>query len=214
MVPVRFACALTVFLALSAFGARDALPQSVVSQIEKAFEKKQAATSTYESNFKQTLRLKGVREAIVSSGKFYYEAPGRLLIQFREPRGEYVMIKDAELTFKKHAKPLVRSRISSDDWQSGPAMLLELFRDGGKRFGEHYDIQMKDDGNWLLVTLVRKDDDEDLPAIIENKLLRKSFEIRSIRVHSNENESLLYEFTNPVWNRPIDPSVFHRGDKS
>jgi outer membrane lipoprotein-sorting protein len=200
MVSVRSACLIFLLAAQ--------LPRGESENIQREFERKQASTSSYKADFKQTLRLSGVRDPVVSSGKFVYVAPDQMLIEFLEPKGEFMMISKGELYYKKRSKPLEQHKLESDR-QSGPVMLLELFRNGGKSLHEHYNVDMSSDANRLLVTLTRKDDDEDFPSKIENKLLRESLKIQSVRVYFGEDESMLYEFLNPARNVPVDPDLFH-----
>ena len=134
MVSVR-AGFLLIFLLLAYPGLPGrALEPAEQQAMERAFEKKQAETSTFQSGFKQTVRLVGVRNVVVSAGRFYYAAPQSLLIKFDEPRGEYLMMKGSDLFMKKRGKEGIHRKIQPGESETGLSMLLALFPPGGGRF--------------------------------------------------------------------------------
>jgi len=183
--------------------------------IQKTFQKQQQQTSSLQSGYRQTVRLKGVRDASVSSGKFYYISPDSILIKFDDPKGEYLMIRGKDLFLKKNGKQEVRRKINPDEPETGLSMLLDLFRTGGKQFQDEFQLQMSYEKNDLIVTLTQKKSDEDvLPSRIENRLSRDGLNIKSVLVEFDGGHSILYEFTKPVRNRSIPPSVFEHPERS
>jgi hypothetical protein len=88
-------------------------------------------------------------------------------------------------------------------------MLLELFRNGGRRFQEHYHIGMARRGRWLSVDLIRRHHDDELPESIQNLLLAETLTVEAIHVMT-DTDVLSYELTRPLRNKPIDPAVFER----
>jgi outer membrane lipoprotein-sorting protein len=207
MVPVR---ARLLFILIVFASSADTRALSADQRaIEKAFQQRQAETKSLQSGFKQTVRLKGVRDPVVSLGKFYYIAPESLLIRFDQPKGEYMMMRGNELFTKKTGKRQARRKLGDDEPHTGLSMLLDLFRTGGRRFQDEFEIRMKNDGNELLVTLTNKHgNDELLPGRIENRLSQSELNLKSVLVEFAGGQAILYEFIKPVRNKPIPPSLF------
>jgi hypothetical protein len=149
-----------------------------------------------------------MRDPIVSSGRLYYAAPDSLLIKFDRPKGEYVMMRGDDFFMKKSGKEPVHRRIDADERGQGLGMLVDLFRDGAAGFKNRYEVRMLADTSELKVILTPKDGDEDEPGRIENRLLLPGLEIRSVLVRYGENQSILYEFIDPVRNKTIRAEIF------
>lgn len=179
------------------------------SAIEKAFQKKQEETSTLQSGFRQTVHMAGVRDPVVSSGKFYYLAPQSILIRFDKPKGEYMMMKGSDLFIKKTGKKETRRKLKPDEPHTGLSMLLDLFRTGGRQFQDEFELRMGTEARDLLVTLTqKKSDDELLPLRIENRLSRADLSLKSVLVQFEGGQAILYEFIKPVRDKIIPPSTF------
>lgn len=205
MVSVRTGILLILLLAFSA----GALPPAEQKSIEHAFQKKQEETSTLQSGFRQTVRMAGVRDPVVSTGKFYYLAPQSILIRFDQPKGEYMMMKGNELFIKKAGKKETRRKLKADEPHTGLSMLLDLFRTGGRQFQDEFELRMRNEAGDLLVTLTQKKSDDDLlPLKIENRLSRADLSLKSVLVQFEGGQAILYEFIKPVRNKTIAPSIF------
>jgi hypothetical protein len=131
-----------------------------------------------------------------------------------DPKGEYLMMKGNDIYLKKTGKKQVHRKVKDAEGESGLSMLLDLFRTGGRRFNDEFEVQMKPDAGDLLVTLRQDDPDQDmLPLKIENRISRADMGIKSVLVRFKENQTILYEFIKPIRNKAILPSVFENPER-
>ena len=176
----------------------------------KAFERKQKETQTFQADLKQTLRLRGMRDPIESNGWIYYRAPDLLLIRYGEPKGEFILVEGKNLYVKRAGKPLIRKKLKAGGGlrENNIGALLSLFQDGGQEYSRELDVQMEQQKNQLLVCLNHPEG-----MVIQNSLTLPNLELKSIRVILDSENSISYELSRIIRNKPLDPKVFDLSGK-
>jgi hypothetical protein len=81
-------------------------------------------------------------------------------------------------------------------------MLLALFRGDVTDWEKKFRVTCARDGDRLIITL------RDERVEIENLVALPSYEIRSVQVRFDTDNSMTYEFSNAVRNRPLDERLF------
>ncbi len=164
---------------------------------DEAFARLQQQTRTYQADLKQTVRLRGLQKPVESTGTIYFQAPGQLRISFTQPAGEYLLITGNDVYVKKANRPL-RHNTADPNAQ----MLLSLFRGYVKDWEKKFRVTCARDADRLIVTL------RDERIEIENVVALPSYEIRSVQVRFDADNSMTYEFTHAVRNQPLDGRLF------
>lgn len=166
-------------------------------QHDEAFARLQQQTQSYQADLKQTVRLRGLQRPVESAGRIYFRAPGQLRMSFTQPAGEYMLMTGNDVYVKKTNHPL-RHKTADANTQ----MLLSLFRGDVKDWEKKFRVTCARDGDRLIVTL------RDERVEIENTVELPSYEIRSVQVRFDADNSMTYEFTHPVRNQPLDDKLF------
>lgn len=164
---------------------------------DEAFARLQQQTQTYQADLKQTVRLRGLQTPVQSAGKIYFQAPGRLRISFTQPAGEYLLVTGNDVYIKKSNRSL-RHKTADANTQ----MLLSLFRGDVKDWEKKFRVACECDGERLIVTL------RDERVEIENVIALPSYEIQSVQIRFDADNSMTYEFAHPVRNQPLDARLF------
>jgi outer membrane lipoprotein-sorting protein len=176
------------------------------------FTARQQQTETWRAVLKHTLRLRGLRQPVESDGEIFYRRPDALAIHFRRPAGEFLILNGRDAWLKKSRQPLRHRAL--DPREPGNAewtFLLSLFRDGAADTHERFHIEITRADNHLLVTLVPRQPPRPrsrAPVRIENEVDPDTLELRRLRLHFDNDNLITYEFSRPVRNEPIGPSVF------
>lgn len=171
-----------------------------------AFARTQQQTQTYQADLKQTVRLRGLQKPVESAGKILYKAPGALRLSFTQPAGEYMLLTGDDLYMKKANRALIHRKSAGQNAR----MLLELFHGGAKDWEEKFDITYARADDHLIVTLRPKQ--AEVKVEIENIVSLPSYDIRSIQIRFDKDNSLTYEFANPVRNAPLEDKLFEISD--
>ncbi len=84
--------------------------------LQEQFERHQSSLRTALVEFSQTLSLAGLRNPAVSRGRILYAAPGRLLVEYQRPPGDFVLLPgDGTLISRKGRRPPVAQRLERMD---------------------------------------------------------------------------------------------------
>jgi outer membrane lipoprotein-sorting protein len=172
----------------------------------------QRETRTYRADLKQTVRLRGLREPVVSEGAVYYRRPDALAFVFATPSDEFFIVNGADTWLKKRNKPVQHRRIDPSDGASAGDMryLLSVFQDGGGKAHERFEVEIARSGGTLRVVLtpIERHPRSREPVKIENWVDAESLELRGMRVEFPGNNAIEYEFANPRRNGEIAKNVF------
>ncbi len=173
-----------------------------------AFNAKQGATQTYQAELTQQLQLRGLKRPAESRGQLFYRAPAELLLRYDQPAGEFLLLKDADVWFKKTDRPLVHRHQVAGGANPGKSLLM-LFRDDPDGVRRQFNVTVARTNSTLQVTLTPKEKDPHMRLVaIENVVREADLEVLSVRTIFEGQNQITYEFTNPRRNAPLDAALF------
>ncbi len=173
-----------------------------------AFVRIQQQTQSYQAELHQTVRLRGLKKPVESTGRILYRAPGSLRLAFTKPAGEYMLITGDDIYVKKSNRPLSHRKTDSQNARpdQNARLLLLLFQGRVHDWLEFFTATVAREDDDLIVTLRSKQ--ADVKVEIENIVALPSYDIRSIQIRFDKDNSLTYEFFNPVRNAPVADNLF------
>ena len=176
-----------------------------------AFVHTQQQTQSYQAELKQTVRIHGLQKPIESDGHIYYRAPGSMRMDFTQPAGEYMLITGDDMYLKKSNRAVIHRKATGPKSRpdQNARMLLSLFQGGVDEWSEQFDVTIAREDDHLVVTLHPKQADAKAHGVeIENIVALPSYDIRSIQIRFDKENSLTYDFTNAVRNATLDDKLF------
>jgi outer membrane lipoprotein-sorting protein len=183
------------------------LSESEQREFSRAFSKKQKQLKSFQADLKQTLLLEGIRDPVKSVGRIYYQAPDSLLIDFAQPKGEFMLIRGTELYVKKSGKSLLRRKLGDGPGETNMLMLLALFQNGAVE-NENFEVSMDQVKDRLFVKLIPKELENKRVLQIENELSLPDLSVRSIKVTFGESNVIRYELSNQKRNPKLSEDLF------
>jgi hypothetical protein len=185
----------------------------------EAFVAHQTATRTFAADVRQTFHWSFPRRHVVSLGQISYQAPGFLAMVFTSPAPELVLVRGDDLYIKRDKKALARYKLEVHNGKPTQEVqfLLSFFQNGCTNFAGLFDARTEsapisksgqtDDAH--TVTLLPKHPGRMFPLrSVDNVIAWPSMDVRSMRIGLIWDSYILYEFTNPRRNQPLDASVF------
>ena len=106
------------------------LSPAETQSLREQFEKRQSSLQMASVDFSQTLSLAGLRRPAVSRGRILYASRGRLLIEYQQPPGDFILLPgDGTLVSRKGGRPIVAQKLDQMDVRArrGLTLLLSLF---------------------------------------------------------------------------------------
>jgi hypothetical protein len=177
----------------------------------EAFVAHQTATRTFDADVRQTFHWSFPHRHVESLGHLSYQAPGFLAMAFTSPVPELVLVRGDDLYIKRDKKALVRYKLEVHNGKptQDVQFLLGFFQNGCTNFAELFDARITPDDHALTVTLLPKHPGRMFPLrSVENVIAWPSMDVRSMRIGLIWDSYILYKFTNPRRNQPLDATVF------
>jgi hypothetical protein len=184
-----------------------------------AFVAHQAATKTFEAELRQTFHWSFPRRHVESLGRISYQAPDFLAIVLTNPAPELVLVHGHDLYIKRDKKPLAKYKLGVHNGKptQNVQFLLGFFQNGCTNFAGLFDAHAAlaptsksgraDDAR--TITLLPKHSMQMFPLrSVENVIGWPSMDVRSMRIGLIWDSYIMYEFTNPRRNQPLDATVF------
>lgn len=165
---------------------------------------------TLQANFRQTITSPGMRQPVTSEGRFYYQAPDKLRIDYSLPAGDYFLLNGDRFEIRRRGKS---PAIYDAGHPSARALvaLREVLK-GEPPSGEFQKEVIRDDGAFrvVLTPLVTS---PTLPRKIENCVDAKTLSLLSMTITMPQGASMEFVFEKPRQNQTLDPGIFgHRFD--
>ena len=185
----------------------------------EAFVAHQTATQTFAADVRQTFHWSFPHRHVESLGHLSYEAPGFLAMVFTSPAPELVLVRGDDLYIKRDKKALARYKLEVHNGKptQDVQFLLGFFQNGCTNFAGLFDARVATIGesdlgrtDWACtVTLVPKHPGRMFPLRSVNSVIAwPSMDVRSMRIGLIWDSYILYEFTNPRRNQPLDATIF------
>jgi outer membrane lipoprotein-sorting protein len=160
---------------------------------------------TLQADFRQTLTSPGMRQPVVSEGRFHYKKPDSLRIDYSRPEGDYFLLKGDRFETRRRGKPPAILEASHPSARALVA-LREVLR-GTPPAGDFQKEVMRENGVFRVV-LTPLVPSPNLPRQIENRVDAKSLALLSMTLTMPQGAVMEFVFENPRRNQPVDPSVF------
>ena len=187
--------ALLPLMAAAAFG----------EDLEARFLASHKDLKSLQADFRQTITSPGMRQPVVSEGRFYYEAPDKLRIDYAQPAGDYFLLTGERFQTRRRGKP---PSIRDAGHPSARALvaLREVLR-GTPPAGEFQKQVERRDGAFVVV-LTPLVPSATLPQKIENRVDAKTFALLGMTITMPQGTSMEFVFKNPRRNQSLDPGIF------
>ena len=177
----------------------------------EAFVVHQSATRTFEADLRQTFHWSFPHRHVESLGHISYHAPGFLAMVFTSPAPELVLVRGDDLYIKRDKKALATYKLEVHNGKptQDVQFLLSFFQNGCTNFTVLFDARIESADDTRTATLFPKHPGRMFPLrSVENVIAWPSMDVRSMRIGLIWDSYILYEFTNPRRNQPLDASVF------
>ena len=202
MVPI---CAFILFLS-QVFCFGQALSPLEQNRYKTQFTQSQKNLKTFSASLKQSLQLSGMKKPIISQGKLFFQNPqGWLLIDYTEPAGEFILLRDSKLFIKKQGKPL---RDFKKEGKNSFTMLSLFFQEEAEIWEKNFNVSMLKKENQLIVLLVPIKKNQAQAQKIETHVDLETFLPQEIQLNFEENNQLIYQFFNVQRNKVLSPELF------
>lgn len=155
----------------------------------------------------QTRAMSVLVKEDVKAGKFYYLRPGNILLSFDD--GDYILMTDSHFRMKSGNKKN-SMKISSNPMLKELKNLLTACMTGDiSMISKGFDMELAEDGGSYSLKLVP----EDKRAASRISAIELVFDARDMSLAKLEmveptGDFTRYEFTDKVFNKELDPSVF------
>jgi outer membrane lipoprotein-sorting protein len=189
------ALALIPLMAAAAFG----------EDLEARFLANQKNLESLQADFRQTITSPGMRQPVVSEGRFYYQAPNQLRIDYSRPAGDYFWLNGDRFEARRRGKPPAVLDASHPSARALVA-LREVLR-GTPPAGEFQKQIERKDGEFLVI-LTPLAPSPTLPRKIENRVDAKSLALLGMTITMPQGATMEFALENPLRNKPLDPAVF------
>jgi len=158
-----------------------------------------------QADFRQTITSPGMRQPVVSEGRFYYQAPDKLRIDYSRPAGDYFLLNGEHFETRRRGKvPAVLD--SSHPSARALVALREVLR-GTPPVGE-FQKQVERRGGEFRVILTPLAPSPTLPRKIENRVDAKSLALLGMTITMPQGAAMEFVFENPLRNQPLETGVF------
>lgn len=184
-----------LFISASAFG----------EDLEARFLASHKKLESVQADFRQTITSPGMRQPVVSEGRFYYQAPDKLRIDYSRPAGDYFLLNGDLFETRRRGKSPV---VFDAGHPSARALvaLREVLR-GTPPTGEFQKQVERGDGEFRVI-LTPLAPSPALPRKIENRVDAKSLDLLGMTVTMPQGNGMEFFFENSRRNQPVEPSIF------
>lgn len=227
MVPIRsrFRRGLPAWIAAAGFVAAfaggsdlagaDDLSAAETRSLQEQFEKRQSSLQMASVDFSQTLSLAGLRRPAVSRGRILYASRGRLLIEYQQPAGDFVLLPgDGTLVSRKGNRPIVAQKLEQMDGRTrrGLTLLLSLF-EGKLPVGiTHPRFEARREGEHRVIVTMTPQASAGAPADgverIETTLVLPALDPAAVSIRLAGGAEMRYDFGQIERRAKLSPDAF------
>lgn len=176
--------------------------------LEERFLESQKNLQSLQADFRQTITSPGLKQPVVSEGRFYYLAPDKLRIDYTKPEGDYFLLNGDHFESRRRGKAPV---VVPVDHPSARALssLREVLR--GTPPTEDFQKQVDREDGVFRVVLTPATASPAMPQKIENRIDPNSLALLGMSITTPKGAGMEFVLENPRRNQPLDPAVFSAG---
>lgn len=189
-----------------ALHAKDLSPDEM-QHLERRFSEVQKSTRTLRADFKQEIRMPGMRRPVVSKGEFLYRAPDDLRVTFTEPPGDYLLLHGETLEMSRGGKPPVK-KSSTDRAAKALVALRQVLRGSPEEADAGMNHKIRREDGQYIITITPTSRSPQLPEKIENRVDADSLILRNMAITLPRGIHLEYRLAHPRRDVPIAPGTF------
>jgi outer membrane lipoprotein-sorting protein len=182
---------------------------AATDDLEARFLGNQKKIKTLQADFQQTILFPGMRSPVVSLGRFYYQAPDKIRINYTSPAGDYFLLSGDLFETRRNRKPPVVQ--DSKHPSAGALTALRKVLLGTPPGGE-FQKTVERSGDEFTVTLQPLVPKPSLPRKIVNRVDARSLELLGMEISLPQGGTMKFEFQNIDINQRIGADVFSAGD--
>lgn len=191
---------------LSALTARGQLPDSFRERLAQASRENR----TIQCDFTQHRQVRRMKSGIELKGRFYYDNAKAMALDYTEPAGDKVIIRDGSIILKT-AGQVTETATSANPMLQQVALMIRASMTGDlTQFGEGWQIdyaEKEGTGTVRMAPLSRR-----ARKYIDSITLcfdMKSMTLDRMELNETEGGHSVYEFRNKQFNLAVDPARFN-----
>ncbi|MDR0725964.1 MAG: outer membrane lipoprotein carrier protein LolA [Prevotellaceae bacterium] len=191
-----------------AVDAQDSSADSIVKKIKQA----NLQYSSITSDFVQVKHVSFMNEDVSSNGKFFYNKPDRLLMQYEQPAGDIMLINKDQLVMIAVGKYSKASTRSSSKARTIRSILSSCLQgDVSLIDGVTLSSEETDDGYVVTAQLKKKTRNNVKKVVLTYD--KTDLTLSVMRMEESDGSYTVYTLFNKVLNQPIGDEVFKAPSK-
>lgn len=173
--------------------------------LERRFFESQAKTKTLEADFIQTITAPGLGKPASSSGRFFFQSPGSLRIEYTNPLGDWMQLDGGNFKIARSSQNAI-TRPAEHPSARVLAALREILCGRKPAEGMHRTIEI--DGGIYRVTIKPMRPGSTRPKRISIEASVERFELQSLMVELPRGASMRFDFSDFRRNHPLPSNLF------
>jgi len=176
--------------------------------LEERFLESQKNLKSLQADFRQIITSPGLKQPVVSEGRFYYLAPDKLRIDYTKPEGDYFLLNGNHFESRRRGKVPVVVPVNHPSARALTS-LREVLR-GTPPTGDFQKQVDRQDGEFRVV-LTPATASPTMPRKIENRVDANSLALLGMCITTPNGAAMEFLLENPRRNQLLDPVVFSSG---
>ncbi len=164
---------------------------------------------TIVAKFKQTKRVTGIKDLIVSQGDFYYHRDGKMAMVYSEPKGDKVVMSGENFEITTAGKT-IKSSASSNPMMAQISYMMQASMSGDvAKLGKGWKVDIKESTNQYTVIITPTD--RRIKRYISSMTMTfcsSTMTLDKLLMEETNGGYTSYIFTNKAINQEIDPEKF------
>ncbi len=181
---------------------------AIAGDLEERFLENQKSLESLQADFRQIITSPGLKQPVVSEGRFYYLAPDKLRIDYTKPEGDYFLLNGDHFESRRRGKAPVVVPVNHPSARA-LSSLREVLR--GTPPSEDFQKQVDRKEGEIRVVLTPSTASPAMPQKIENRVDANSLALLGMTITTPNGAGMEFLLENPRRNQAIDPAVFSSG---
>ncbi len=199
----------TLILSLGLFAA-NAQQSTTEQEFNRQLEAVSSRNKTIKCDFKQTKKVKNIKQPMVSTGKFYYDNSGSMALVYDQPQGDKIIMGGDRFTIISMGRKAVNEASSNPMLSQVSNMMRACMTGDVSRLGRGWNSAVSDTGKNYEVTLTPSD--RRIQKYLAHMVLlfnKSDMSLDSLLMEESSGGYTLYEFSGKQFNKTLDSAVFN-----
>ena len=181
---------------------------SDTSMVMRKLQEFSDKTSNIQCGFVQSKTMEFVKEPLVSSGRFYYNAPDKIRWDQNVPYEYIILISGEVMQLKNHGKVKTHNLEKSRAMGAFRDVLLGIINGDILKDKEFSIAYLETSEEYILHLTPRSRVGKQHFSLIKLSFNKADMSLNSISLNDQEGDQTLITFTNPVFNQAIEADRF------